>query len=78
MNLRKIWKSGWNNPITTWAGVATALTTIAINFLYLVDGNSETNPDAETIGLAVIGIFIFVQGFVSRDADKTSEETIGE
>lgn len=77
MNVKKVLKAGLKSPITTWTGVATALTSLALNFLYLVDANPDTNPDAETVGLLIMGIFVFIQGLVSRDADVTSEESKG-
>lgn len=75
MSFTKALKAGLRNPITTWAGVVTALTSLMLNFLYLFDGNPDTNPDAETIGILIMGIAVFIQGLVSRDANVTSEES---
>lgn len=75
LNLFEALKAGIKNPITTWTGVAIAFVGIGVNLWYMFDGVDTTAPDAESIGLALMGIVVFIQGLVSRDANKTSEDS---
>lgn len=75
MNVLATLKAGTKSAVTTWTGVITAVIAIGMNLLYLVDGDPDTVPDAESVGIMLIGIFVFFQGLASRDANKTSEES---
>lgn len=65
-------KAGLSSPITTWTGVAAAAVGIILGVLTLFDSDPKTNPDAEQIGLALLGIIVFLQGLFSRQANVSS------
>jgi len=71
-SLIKLGKVNWKSSLL---GIITGLIVLLAAARTLVDNDPETNPDISTVAEAVTGIAIIIWGIITRDADKSSQDS---
>jgi hypothetical protein len=67
--------AGLKSPKTLWAGVIGAAVVILTQIGYALDEDAATTLDANEILAAVVALYMLINGLISRDADKSSEDS---
>lgn len=68
----KLGKVNWK---TSLMGIITGLMVLLTAAKTLLDDDPATNPDMNTVVEAITGICIIFWGILSRDADKSSQDS---
>jgi hypothetical protein len=78
VNIRQTLATGTRNWQTTAIGAVLGLSVVLRAVAFRFDDNPETVPEWDLAVEAAIGIGIAVLGLLSRDADKSTEESRGD
>ena len=73
--MNKALAAGARNWKTTLAGIVGGLLILLAAAQDWLDGDPDTRPDASAVIEAAIGIVVIAWGFVTRDADKSSQDS---
>lgn len=68
----KLGKINWK---TSLLGIISGLMVLLAAARTLLDGDPETNPDIGTVSEAITGIALIIWGIITRDADKSSQDS---